>query len=205
MPDKTRIIKLNEENIFFQSQNNYKFGVDSLLLYKHICNISAHSVLEFGCGDGIISVLYSLKKILTAKITAIDICNQYIENFKRTIAYNNIQNIELICGDLFEYSIKCKQKFDLIFFNPPYYNLREGKINLSSVSLAAKHQVLCVEDDFLIAAKRLLLLSGVFCFIYPAFKINKVLENKIFNIGWDQFCCCDTGHKKFKIIELRNI
>ena len=73
------------------------------------------SVLELGCGSGIVSV-YSAKK--GALVTATDI-NKTALNFLEKSAEKNEVQLEILESNLFE---KLEtQTFDYIIINPPYY------------------------------------------------------------------------------------
>ncbi len=55
---------------------------------------------------------------LTSKVTATDINYDAIELAEQNFKANNIENIELLFGNLFE-PVK-DRKFDVILFNTPY-------------------------------------------------------------------------------------
>ena len=73
------------------------------------------SILELGCGTGLISVLCAKKG---AAVTATDINPKALENVLLNAEKNNV-SIHSIQSDLFD-SIP-KQHFDYILINPPYY------------------------------------------------------------------------------------
>jgi release factor glutamine methyltransferase len=88
---------------------------DTFLLAENL-NISyGDNVLEIGTGTGLVA-MYASK--LTNKVTATDINYNALELAEKNITNNNIKNIELLFGDLFE-PVK-NRKFDLIIFNTPY-------------------------------------------------------------------------------------
>jgi len=182
-------------------KKTFKSGTDAVLLFEHIKKYRSEKPLEFGCGEGMISSMYA-ELYPETQLTAIDINQHYTDKFIQYLQTNNLKNISVICGDILEFSIKTKSKFDLIFFNPPYYSVKEGKISEDTFSLISKHQVLCSEDDFLISARRLLEDNGRFCFIYPSFKIKTPLLDKIKNSGFINSNVHCTINRRFKILEL---
>lgn len=75
-------------------------------------NLSGKTILDMGCGTGILSILASMKGAL--QITAIDIDEWSFTGTKENAALNNIQNIDVKLGDA---SLLGNQKYDLIFAN----------------------------------------------------------------------------------------
>lgn len=71
------------------------------------------SVLEIGCGSGYLSI-YCAKQ--NAIMTSIDINENAIYYAKKKAEKNNVK-IKFIESNLFE---NVKNKYDIIFFNPPY-------------------------------------------------------------------------------------
>ena len=107
----------------------YEPSDDSFLLAENL-NINPNDrVLEIGTGSGIVA-MYASK--LTDDVTATDINFNAIELAERNFKNNNINNIKLLFGDLFE-PIKSEldkkdQKFDVILFNTPYLPTEECEI-----------------------------------------------------------------------------
>lgn len=73
------------------------------------------SLLELGCGSGLISVICAKNG---ATVTASDLSEQAIENTKANASANNV-SITTVNSDIFDNLNQ--QKFDWIIINPPYY------------------------------------------------------------------------------------
>lgn len=97
--------------LFFSSSYFYKF-LNSKDFYQK-------SVLEIGCGTGVLSMLAHKKN---AQVTSCDINVKAIENTKYNFAQNKFGNkndVEFYVSDVF--STIPKFEYDYIIINPPYY------------------------------------------------------------------------------------
>lgn len=88
---------------------------DSFLLAENLAIKPGDSVLEIGTGTGIVA-MYASK--ITDKITVTDINFDAVQLAEQNFRKNNIENIEILFGNLFE-PVK-NRKFDVILFNTPY-------------------------------------------------------------------------------------
>lgn len=94
------------------------FTSEFLCEYVKTLDLRAKTVLDVGCGSGIISLVCAAHG---ASVTAIDLNPIAIEATKENSIANRCEsNIEVIQSDLFS-NIPHDSRFDLIIFNPPYY------------------------------------------------------------------------------------
>lgn len=91
------------------------FSTKILLGFIKELDLENKTLLELGCGSGIISLLAAKKKAL---VSASDI-NQTALDFLETNASKNNLKLKTIYSDLFQ-NIE-NQTFDYIIINPPYY------------------------------------------------------------------------------------
>ena len=91
------------------------FSTKILLDFISGMDLENKSLLELGCGSGIISLLAAQKGAL---VTASDI-NQTALDFLDDNASKNKLTVKTVYSDLFQ-NLK-NQKFDYIIINPPYY------------------------------------------------------------------------------------
>ena len=103
--------------------NVYVPAEDSYLLADNLEIKEGQSVLEIGTGSGIVAMYASR---LTDKITVTDINFDACELARKNFEDNNIENIEILFGNLFE-PVK-NRKFDVILFNTPYLPTEDGEV-----------------------------------------------------------------------------
>lgn len=97
------------------NNNVYEPSDDSYLLAENLMIKKGDEVLEIGTGSGIVAINAST---LAKLVIATDINYDALKLAEKNVKINEIKNIDLCFGNLFE-PVKNK-KFDLILFNPPY-------------------------------------------------------------------------------------
>lgn len=105
------------------SETVYMPAEDSYLLADNLIIEPGDSVLEIGTGTGIVA-MYASK--ITDDITVTDINFDAVELADYNFRQNNIENIEVLFGNLFE-PVK-NRKFDVILFNTPYLPTENGDV-----------------------------------------------------------------------------
>ena len=111
--------------------NVYEPAEDSYLLADNLEIKSGQSVLEIGTGSGIVAMYASR---LTDSITVTDINSDACLLADRNFKDNNIGNIEILFGNLFE-PVKTR-KFDVILFNTPYLPTEEDEVIDDTINYA---------------------------------------------------------------------
>ena len=111
--------------------NVYIPAEDSYLLADNLQIKEGQSVLEIGTGSGIVAMYASR---LTDSITVTDINFDACELARKNFEENNIGNIEILFGNLFE-PVK-NRKFDVILFNTPYLPTEDGEVLEDTINYA---------------------------------------------------------------------
>ena len=122
---------INMDFIINTHENVYIPAEDSYLLAENLEIKSGQSVLEIGTGSGIVAMYASR---LTEKVTATDINFDAITLAESNFKANNIDNIELLFGNLFE-PVK-NRKFDVILFNTPYLPTEDDEVLDNTINYA---------------------------------------------------------------------
>ncbi|WP_405268374.1 HemK2/MTQ2 family protein methyltransferase [Methanobrevibacter sp.] len=121
MPD---FIINTDDNVYIPAEDSYMLA-DNLQIKK------GQSVLEIGTGSGIVAMYASR---LTDNITVTDINFDACELARKNFEANDIENIEILFGNLFE-PVE-NRKFDVILFNTPYLPTEDGEVLEDTINYA---------------------------------------------------------------------
>ena len=151
--------------LVLQKREGYRFSVDAPLLADFIQTKRSDEILELGAGNGIISLLLSIKPF--RHITAVEIQEALADIARRNVKLNNLERkISIIREDLRQYYPG--EKFDVIFSNPPYIKKGEGHLSSSLEKSIAKHELKCDISGILKKTATLLKSEGRAYFVYLA-------------------------------------
>ncbi len=181
-PDETLDTFYQGRILILQKKKGYRFSVDSPLLAAFIRTKPGEELLELGTGNGIISLLLSLKP--SHRITALEIQDPLADLARRNVRLNNLESrILIVQADL--RSFDPGRKFDVIFSNPPYIKWRGGQLSRSEEKSIAKHELKCDISDIMRKTRDLLKEDGRAYFIYPAKRENDfmaAMENNLLRL-----------------------
>ncbi|MAC95670.1 MAG: tRNA (adenine-N(6)-)-methyltransferase [Flavobacteriales bacterium] len=153
----------------YQEQTAMKVGTDGVLLGAWTKVGSAKTILDVGCGTGLLSLMLAQKS--NARITAVEIDQNAFEEAKLNISISPWSNqIELIYTDFEQFDTK--SKFDLIICNPPFF---KGKAEQSSRSTARQNTFLPF-DLLILKSAELLTENGVLSLIVPFEHQSEILK-----------------------------
>jgi tRNA1Val (adenine37-N6)-methyltransferase len=151
--------------LVLQKKEGYRFSIDAPLLADFIQTKRSDEILELGAGNGIISLLLSIKPF--RHITAVEIQESLADMARRNVKLNNLERkISIIREDLRHYHPG--KKFDVIFSNPPYIKKGEGHLSSSLEKSIAKHELKCDIFGILEKTAKLLKSKGRAYFVYLA-------------------------------------
>lgn len=147
-----------------QSKKGYRFSVDAPLLADFIRTRPEDEALEIGTGNGVISLLLSVKPF--RRITAVELQPGPADLAERNVELNGLgDRIGIVRADLRTYDPG--RTFDLIFSNPPYIRRSTGFLSSSAERSAAKHELHGGIGEILKKTAEWLAPQGRACFVYP--------------------------------------
>ncbi len=159
--------------LVLQKKKGYRFSVDAPLLADFIQTRPEDVILELGTGNGIISLLLSIKPF--KHITAVEIQESLADLARRNVRINSLdKKITVIHMDLRKF--QPEKKFDVIFSNPPYIRKGEGHLSSSEERSIAKHELKCDIFDIMERTGKLLKKKGRAYFIFQAKRKKELLQ-----------------------------
>ncbi len=156
----------------YQPTSGYCYNSDSIFLYDFISTFKPKgSLLDVGCGVGVISLL--LSRDFNIETTIIDKQEKMLSYAQHNYALNNLE-VKSHLGDFTEF--KTGEKFDYIISNPPFYDSRVTQSENTHLNIARYAHHLPVED-LVAKVKKLLKPRGYFIFCYDAKQIDLLLHH----------------------------
>ena len=177
LKDDEIIEKLDEKFKIIQKVGGYKYGEDTVLLFKLFqasLNKKNIKLLDIGTGNGILPILLSDNEFLS-ELVGIDIQKENIDRANQALQLNKIEkNILFECMDIREY--RKSNYFDIIISNPPYMNDNGKKINENEHKAISRHEIKLSLDELISNAKRLLKPIGLLYFIHRTHRLVEIIK-----------------------------
>jgi tRNA1Val (adenine37-N6)-methyltransferase len=161
-------VKDAHQLIISQPENGYRFSLDSLILAAHIHPKGNETVMDLGCGCGIISLLLA-RRYPDLKITGIELQEELYDFARENILANGFEkNIHVLCEDIRTFQpAKIDTGVDIIVSNPPYKKLGTGRMNPDPQRAVARHETALSIDALVECSNRLIREQGFLCVIFP--------------------------------------
>ncbi|MDR0841288.1 MAG: methyltransferase [Christensenellaceae bacterium] len=145
-------------------KTGFCYGQDAVLLARFTKLARGSTLLDLGCGCGILSIL--LQSRFSARVTAVDVQPRPCELLEES-ARRNGQPIRVLCADLRAlYPAPGCEAFDTAVCNPPYH--RTGTRSPNAARRVSTHQDACDIAEVARCAARMLKNGGRLTLCYPA-------------------------------------
>ncbi len=148
----------------FQENSAFKVGTDGVLLGAWCDVAGSESILDIGCGTGLIAIMAAQRS--EAKIIAVE-----LDHLSAQEAANNVMaspwsdRIRVIESDIAEYARSSDLSFDHIITNPPYFT--NALLNPDPRLSKARHRSELSTGALLESVSKLLSDTGKFSLILP--------------------------------------
>lgn len=152
-----------------QYRQGYRFSVDPVLA-AHFCSVQpGETVLDLGCGNGVISLILAYRNP-EAKVTGLEIQPELAMLAHDNMLANNLdERVEVIEGDLKKIADHISpESFDLVVSNPPYRQTESGRISDTDQKARARHEIDATLEDIINAAAFAVKNRGRLVVVYPA-------------------------------------
>lgn len=175
--ERNIIYEMNQKKIIFTSdngvfsKNHVDFATDFLL--RTILPEIRGSVLDVGCGYGVIGIVTALSQEVT-KVKMIDINHRALDLARRNATQNKVsEKVEIMESDGFT-QIAETEKFDIIISNPP---IRAGKSVIYGMYQDASNH-LTENGNFYIVINKKHGAPSTINYLQTIFKSVEVLDKK---------------------------
>lgn len=167
-----------------QEKDGYRFSIDAILLAHFTSLLSADSIIDLGTGSGIIPLILA-RKMAAPTIVGVEVQEKMADMAKRTIMLNGFaKRVSILHDDLRALRSRFSDSsFDLVVSNPPYYPVKDGRINPDEQKAIARHEIMAKVEDVISIAHYLVKPSGMVVIIFPARRLADLLYSlKEFNL-----------------------
>ena len=157
-----------------QSKKGYRFSIDALMIADFVTVKHGDVVVDLGTGCGVILLILLLTKPV-GHVYGLEIQEELATQAKRNAGLNRFEDkTDIILGDIRHPPISDK-KADLIICNPPYREVKSGRINPDPCKAIARHEIMSSIDDILGFARGILKKKGRLALIYPSVRLVDIL------------------------------
>lgn len=156
-----------------QDSEGFKFSLDSVLLANFVTlNKSTKKIMDIGSGNGIISILLSLKT--DAHIDGVEIQRECYLNSLESIKLNKMDNISIFNDDIKDfYKTLESDTYDVVVSNPPYFM---GNIhNINEMKKIARHSLSLDYKDVIVISKKILKNNGLLSIVHRPENLMDIL------------------------------
>lgn len=167
-----------------QYTEGYCFTSDAVLLANTVRCKRGDTIADFGCGNGVISLLLTAKTPCE-KAVGIELQKDVAELAIKNVELNNLQNkVTIINDDIANApNILGKESVEVVVCNPPYFSSDSGEKRESKQIALSRHESVCTLEDIVASASKILKFSGAFYIIHKTSRMAEVItycsQNKL--------------------------
>jgi tRNA1Val (adenine37-N6)-methyltransferase len=157
-----------------QSKDGYRFSIDAILLAEFVTIRQGDVVVDLGTGCGVIPLILLLTK-LVGYAFGLEIQEELAGQAARNVLLNGFDDkMRVVRGDIKNPPI-AKESADVVICNPPYRQVKSGRINPDPRRAIARHEIMASMDDILRAARSVLRKKGRLALIYSSVRLADIL------------------------------
>ncbi len=158
-----------------QDRELYRFTSDSVLLSKFAKAKKGEKVADFCAGSGIVAFhFHALNKDKNNSFTLFEMQESLAALAKKTAAYNDFENFEIVCGRLQDIKEKYREQFALVLCNPPYERAGSGFDNEVYEKAICRKEITLTLAEIAKAAAFALKFGGRLCLLHRADRLPEV-------------------------------
>ena len=167
-----------------QYPDGYCFTSDAVLLANTVRCKCGDTIVDFGCGNGVISLLLTAKTPCE-KVIGIELQQDVAELAIKNVELNNLQDkITILNGDIANApDILGKESVQVVVCNPPYFSSDSGEKRESPQIALSRHESSCNLEGIIQSASKILKFGGAFYIIHKTSRMAEVItycsQNKL--------------------------
>lgn len=167
---RERLFKFKQFSVS-HSKSAMKVGVDGVLIGAWADTVGARSILDAGCGCGLIALM-AAQRNAKAQILAIDIDHDSIEEARENILKSPWA--ERVTAEHIDFKALEQSPFDLIISNPPFFSA--GVNPADSARMTARHKGSLSPESLIVHGSEMLEENGKISQIFPKEMLEEVLK-----------------------------
>lgn len=173
----TRDLLFDGELAIWQRREGYRFGLDALLLATDIPELPTEAtVVDLGAGQGVVGLTVAHRHP-DCRVVAVERQQSLLELLERNIAENDLDNVEIVAGDLRDYREHLTpHSADLVLCNPPYYPTGSRRPSPIRERAEARHELHGDLADFVAASAYVLKQRGWLQMFTPPLRMTDALS-----------------------------
>ncbi|MFH1931249.1 MAG: methyltransferase [Pseudomonadota bacterium] len=157
-----------------QSKDGYRFSIDAILLAEFVTIRQGDVVVDLGTGCGVIPLILLLTK-LVGYAFGLEIQEELAGQAARNVLLNGFDDkMRVVLGDIKDPPI-AEESADVVICNPPYRQVKSGRINPDPRRAIARHEIMTSIDDILRATRSVLRKKGRLALIYSSVRLADIL------------------------------
>jgi len=156
-----------------QHKKGYRFSLDAVLLADFVSPAKGR-VVDLGTGSGVVAMIVAHRSPNT-HVTALELQPQLANLARRSVALNGLNEcVTIVEGDVRKLELPA-HAFDLVISNPPFQAATD-RVSPNRERAHARHELTFSLADLGPAAKHLLEPTGKLAVVYPAARLDEVLQ-----------------------------
>jgi len=158
-----------------QSEKGYRYSIDPFILSAFVTIKPGNRIIDLGTGNGIIPLLLCQRE-RDLKIVGIEIQEHLVRLAQENVRLNGLDDsIEIILLDIKRVEEAFPPgSFDLALGNPPYWPLRNGRINPDREKAIARHELAITLAEYLASAAYLVRERGLVSLIILPYRLGEI-------------------------------
>ena len=160
-----------------QYVDGYRFTSDAVLLANLARCSAGDTIVDFGCGNGVISLLLTAKTPCK-KVIGIEFQEEVASLAQDNVALNRLEDkISILNADILDApKLLGKESVEVVVCNPPYFAKSSGETRECRQVALSRHESTCDLKGLVRSASSILKYGGAFYIIHKISRMAEVIS-----------------------------